>query len=175
MACYLMWTGEHAEAAPHVERLIQLNDAHFGAGGRPEGRLLLARLCRARGDLAAAREHVRALRRHQEEAPADALLLPPEAALLDVVALAADDAPDADWDAAIAHARELLPGQELIEALWARGETAAARGDATPARAALEAALEACGRIPSVMRPRLAEALARLNARSGSSWDRGAG
>src|SRR5262249_28771454 len=71
MAVFLHWRGEYDEAGPHARRLIEIQEGHLGQANRPSGRLLLARVLRARGDEEAARGVVDDILRHQERARAD--------------------------------------------------------------------------------------------------------
>jgi serine/threonine protein kinase/tetratricopeptide (TPR) repeat protein len=166
-ACYLYWTSALEAADEHARRAIDLDERQFRQVVRPEGRLLRARIALAHGDRARAAELVGEIRRHQAQAQAEgrseALLLPLEQVLCDMVTLALDGAGDDAWNGLVQRARAITLGQELIEILDVRARTAFQDGSTELARRTWSEALELCQRIPNVMTAQIRDRLAALS------------
>ena len=133
-AGYLYWRNELEAALPFVRRMIEIDQHSFRQGGfRPDGSLLLARIQWARGAEAEAHAIVEEIHRHQAAARAagqSELLLPPnDELLLAVTTRLLDDSGPDHWPALVERAREVAPGQELIEVLELAGLAAQRRGD----------------------------------------------
>jgi eukaryotic-like serine/threonine-protein kinase len=166
LGIYLYWLGELEAAAPHIERLIQLDHRRMRSGVRPDGQVLRARLLFARGDLDGCRREVVEVARHQDDArrqqASEMLLMPSDRVLFDAVSLAVAGADAAAWEAVCTRAAEVSQGQELIEVMEMCGLAAERRGDMNAARQAWDRALEAGARIPNVFEDRLRRRLAHL-------------
>jgi eukaryotic-like serine/threonine-protein kinase len=166
LGIYLYWLGELDAAAPHVERLIELDHRRMRSGVRPDGQVLRARLLFVRGDLDACRREVVEVARHQDEAgrqhARDMLLMPSDRVLFDAVTLAVSGGSAADWDEVCSRAGQVSQGQELLEVMELCGLAAERRGELDAARRAWDSALEAGARIPNVFEDRLRRRLAGL-------------
>jgi tetratricopeptide (TPR) repeat protein len=163
-AYFFHWRGEPDVAEPYVHRAIELNERFYRFGYRPDAVVLLARVRWARGDDPGCRALVAEVRDHQDRARRDnkpeSLLAPNDQMLLEVIALAVDGGTDAEWDAVLERAHKVAEGQELVEVLETRAVVAERAGDPAAARQALEDALAACERIPSLMTDRIRQRLA---------------
>jgi tetratricopeptide (TPR) repeat protein len=164
---FLYWHGELDAALPHVARILELDERRHGAAARPEGLLFQARIQLARGDEAVVRALLGEIERRQAWAHAEgkheALLVPNEEVLLDMVELSLRDGSDDEWEALLARSRTSSVDQELIEVLDVRGRAAARLGRVDEARRAWKDALTAAERIPNVMSERIERALGSLD------------
>src|SRR6185436_1275600 len=90
-AYFFYWRGEHAEALPFVQRMIEVEETRYREQGfRPESKVLLARILWGLGETAEARALVEELRAHQaalraQGGQSESLLLPNDELLLDVI------------------------------------------------------------------------------------------
>ncbi|AUX34789.1 MULTISPECIES: serine/threonine-protein kinase PknK [Sorangium] len=156
---YLYLMGNLEMAMPHVERAVALERQQRGEEARPVVHLLLARLLLYRGDEGKAREIIEEIRAQQAKAAAEgrsgAEMAPAEEVQWSMIDLATRDASDEAWDELEERSARFSVGQEQIEVIEARARALSRRGRHADARAALERAAEAAGRIPNVMRERI--------------------
>ncbi|WP_437630523.1 protein kinase domain-containing protein [Sorangium sp. So ce854] len=161
---YLM--GNLDIAMSHVERAVSLERQQRGDEARPVVQLLLARVLLYRGEETRAREIIEAIRRQQARAAAEGRggmeMAPSEEVQWSMIDLSTREAGDEAWDALEERSARFSVGQEQIEVIEARARARARRGRHAEARAALERAIEAAGRIPNVMRERLERQRASL-------------
>ena len=157
-----------ARAEPHLRRAVEIEQRHPEVASVPLALLLWARLLLLGGDLAGARRRLEEFRaglawaRARQWAGAD--LGPSESVLADMVDLATRDAADADWEALLGRSARDSVEQEPIEVLEMRGRAALRAGRPGVARAALEEALRLCGRIPTLLEPRVRRALSDVGS-----------
>ncbi|WP_437609805.1 protein kinase [Sorangium sp. So ce834] len=156
---YLYLMGDLDAATPRVERTVALERQQRGEEARAVVHLLQARLLLYRGEEGRAREIIEGIRAQQAKAAAagreDAAMAPAEEVLWSMIDLATRDASDEAWDELEERSARHSVGQEQIEVIEARARARSRRGLHEQAKAALERAIEAAGRIPNVMRERL--------------------
>ncbi|XXX73113.1 protein kinase [Sorangium sp. So ce134] len=156
---YLYLMGNLEMAMPHVERAVSLERQQRGEEARPVVHLLQARLLLYRGDEGKAREIIEEIRAQQAKAAAEGRtgmeMAPAEEVQWSMIDLATRDASDEAWDELEERSARFSAGQEQIEVIEARARALSRRGRHADARAALERAMEAAGRIPNVMRERI--------------------
>ncbi|WP_437938112.1 protein kinase domain-containing protein [Sorangium sp. So ce341] len=155
---YLYLMGNLEMAVPHVERAVSLERQRRGEEMRPVVQLLQARLLLYQGEEGKAREIIASIRAQQAKDAAaggeHTAMTPAEEVLWSMIDLATRAASDEEWDELEQRSARHL-GQEQIEVIEARARARSRRGLDEQAKAALERAIEAAGRIPNVMRERL--------------------
>lgn len=168
LAWYLHWSGRSAEAEPHARRALALDDLRLREDVyRPESKVLVARLRWAQSDQAGCRALVDEIRRQQawatREGKTEALLVPSERVMFDMVLLALDGADNDAWDELVERARSSCQSEpEIVEVLQTRATVALHRGDRDSARSALEAALAMRESLPDVITGQIRRRLATL-------------
>jgi tetratricopeptide (TPR) repeat protein len=167
MAELLLQSGDLPGAEVHLKRALDVEARHPEVSPSPGLAVLLdSRRLLLAGDLAAARQRLEGFRAGLARAGTLAwrgtLLDPANQVLADMVELATRDAGDGEWEALLARSARHSIEQEPIEVMEARGLAAMRAGRVALARRTLEEALDLAGRIPSVMGPRIRQALASL-------------
>ncbi|AKT36685.1 protein kinase domain-containing protein [Chondromyces crocatus] len=146
-------------AALHVARAAEIERRRSGGRARPIVMLLDARVLLGGGDEGKARVIFEKILAHQEAARElgrmDALLLPSEEVLLDMIDLATRTPDAAAWDELHARSERLSVGQEQVEVLEARAIAALRHGRLDLALDAHMIACAAAARIPNAMRLQL--------------------
>jgi tetratricopeptide (TPR) repeat protein len=166
LATFHYWRGELAGARQHLARVLEIDERRRNQ--RPEGRLLLARIELAAGNLDAARAVAADIHAQQEVAERDerreALLSASDSLLLAMVLLAVRGGVNSGaWEALIDRAAESLSwAYELVEMRDARARAALRAGDVAAARAAWQAALASAQPSVVFMTGRIEAALAAL-------------
>jgi tetratricopeptide (TPR) repeat protein/tRNA A-37 threonylcarbamoyl transferase component Bud32 len=150
-------------AASPLSRTIELEKKYTAMIARPAGQLLRARLLAFQGKEEEARAQIAELRAHQSQAiqenRKEAVFLPSEAVLLDMVELATRAAPTEEWKQLQLRAQQHSSDQEPIEVMEMWGLAAMRRGNWAEAAGRFEQALKLAAQIPNVMEQRVRDAL----------------
>jgi serine/threonine protein kinase/tetratricopeptide (TPR) repeat protein len=156
----LYLSGDLERARNHVSRAVELERQHREATARPSQLLLQARLyayqgrrAEALGTLAEIEQRI-ASSGHADR-PLESVLVPSEQVLFSMVRLATAESTPAAWASLVARARVSSVEQELIEVLEMAAVCMKAQRRFEEAREFLHHALEACERIPNIMRRRV--------------------
>jgi serine/threonine protein kinase/tetratricopeptide (TPR) repeat protein len=161
--------GRLASAREHAQRGLELSKQLFGDINREVSvsELLLARIALYEDDLAAARELARNIRERTARGLAagetEAELEPPLQLLLEMIELAANEAPLVAWQALVARSRTLeLQPMEEVELLERAAIRSAKLGALEDGRSLYEQAMEVSKLKPNLMSERVVRKLAPL-------------
>ena len=155
----LYLAGDLEAAWPHVHAAVTLESRRPSGAGRPLAELLEARLLAYENRMDELRERLQRLDRQQglarEHDQAEALFLPYEQVLFDMLHMLCDGADHAAWVALRERAGEHAIEQEEIEVAEMHGLGLIRAGRLADGRAAIEEALALTERIPTIMDERL--------------------